>query len=569
MPPIPNGARTCIEEERSSFYMQEFFLSRLPKTAGGCVERANNEETQAALLEMLALDIKTRENFDGSIYGVNANFRAFASSLPHETILAVFEYIGVSQQWLGFFKRFLSTPLNMGSTSDKTRTRTSGMPIAHGFEAFFGETVLFCLDLAVHHRTTSDQTIPYLLRLRDQCYFVGKEKQCKQVRQEIKAFADVMGLNVSVEDLFPPASGPVPAIGLITFSRGKPWSLKSPSRVMLSVDNARVATYARRVKKQLAACPTVFTWVSTWNRTIGTYAPHLFGPIANVFGKAHLEAVKKAYNIMYEVIFDDGNLTQHVSDLILPLPPGDPSFSLEAWIHLPAAYGGLGVKKPYAYLDCADRNMLTDADTAWKGYLEEEQSYYQKVEKLFYGLTDRQREEKLKSMFDGDEDRMATVFGPDRKSSTATFPTLAELTANRERFNSQSYGYALNHFVPLSLPYNLSCDYPSHYVGPPPNPLATYKLLAPPETLHLNYSASARIAYEVNRLAGKLDMHFWDYTIIQDRWALEFYGEECLGRFGGLEIWYGEWVPRELLRVLKGEEYVKEDEYGTRLGEWY
>ncbi|OAG12378.1 uncharacterized protein CC84DRAFT_1108721 [Paraphaeosphaeria sporulosa] len=531
LPPHPPYVPSaCLDDERCMLYMRDLFLYRLPDPELSSAHRRRIDvEKQGALLQMLTLDIKAREAFDGSVYGLRANFRSFASSMSHKSVLAILGYMGVSQDWLNFFTRLLGAPLNLCTifrdTQARIQTRTCGLQIARGFETFFGEAVLVCLDLAVHHRTTSDHATPYLLRQRDECYFVGKKQQCEEARREIETFAQVMDLDVGIEDLFAPAS------------------------VNVSIHNDRVVAYARRVKMQLAACPTVFAWVRTWNRTIGTYTPHLFGPLTNVFGKAHLDAVKKAYNIMYEIIFDDGNLTRHVTNLLSPLPPGDSSFSQEAWIHLPVVYGGLGVKSPYAYVKSAGSNITMDADAHWKKYLEDETRYYEKAKELFYQLTDKQRERKLKDIFDGDKGRIETVFGIEWKRTTTSFPTLKELTANRERLHLVSPAPPMpfaTHYGPYSYPYGS----PPQSTVVPPNALSTYQLLAsdaPPS----DWSVSRRTRDEMDRIQEKLMLNHEALTGIQDKWALGLYGEECFERFGGLEIWDREWVPMELLDKLR------------------
>lgn len=566
-PPPPPEPALCIDEERCNFYMQNLILYRLPDINGSLAARSVDTDRQGFLLQMLAMEIKTREAFDGSVHGLRVNFRSFASALPHDTILTTLKYIGVPEEWISFFKRFLRAPLNIRTitrdASDHVRTRTCGVPIAHGLGTFFEEAVLFCLDLAVRHRTSSEQTTPYLLRQRDQCYFAGKRRQCEEVQEHIAAFATIMGLDVSVNDLFPPASESTSAVGLITFNRNGAECSIRPNGATLTVDMTRVASYAHRVKKQLADCPTLFAWVAMWNRTIGTYASHLFGQVAHVVDGTHFEDVKRAYNLMYEIIFDgDGNLTRHVTDLLpLPFPSANSTFSHEAWIHLPAAYGGLGVNNPYAILNYDSGIMPADPVSMWTDYLNDEKKYYESVADIFQGHTTKQREEKLKGIFDGDEERIAAVFGSDWKTATATFPTLQELTAGRERLARRGVYIQPNPFAPP----NTAQDYPyvplSPTLGDPPNPLNIYHSLAM-QPFPSDYDVSDRVRNGIARLAGKPGMNPFDFMNVQDRWALAFYGDECFERFGGLEIWYGDGVPRELLRVLRGEEYVEETGFG-------
>lgn len=581
-PPPPRLPPACVDEARYRLYTDNISISRLPNRLGCSAERANEAETQAAILRMLALDIRCREAFEGSAHGISANFHSFAATLPHETILAVLRYIGISEEWLSIFKRFLRVPLNMGpavrGASDQVRTCTSGVPIPHGFDTFFGEAVMFCLDMAVHQSTRSQETSPYLLRIRDECHFVGNEEQCKEAQQQIQGFANIMALDVDVKDLFPPASGPGSTIGFVTFHRNEVQGGAKPGQVTFGIDSMRVASSARRIKQELADCSTIFEWVRVWNRTIGTYAPGLFGPLVTVFGQAHLEAVTEAYNLAHEIIFDNNTtLTDRVKSLLPPsLFPVDPTFSLDAWIHLPVAYGGLGVKNPYATLNNV-RPMLEDPVALLQDYLMDESKYYDHVADRFAKLTTEQREDKLKDIFDGDGDRIAKVFGADPLDKEPRFPSLEQLTVHRQRLPYPALpDYATPTMTPgtYGMPYPRSSPYtllhrcgpshvpiPSHVPFPSPNLpseppvsspdlLHTYGILSRP-LYHADRGASKMILNEVRRLSGKLGMRSWYEMSPEERWAVGFYGDECFERFGGLEMWYGEGVPRELLKAVR------------------
>lgn len=560
---------TCIDDERHTFYMRNLFLCTLPEYTTRLAISPNLGD-QGNLLQMLSLDIKAREAFDGSVHGLRAKFQSFASSLPHETIITVLRYIGVPEQWLGFFQRFLSATLDLSriapGTSAHTQTRKCGLPVGHRFETFFGEAILFCLDLAVHHRVPSGQTTPYLLRRHDDGYFVGKQQQCEEVRQQIDIFANVMGLDVSVRDLFPPASGPTSTIGLLSFSRKGVTDSESPAGVDISLDDASVMAYARDLKMQLAACPNVFSWVSTWNRTIGTYVPHLFGPVANVLGKAHFQAVKRAYSMMYDTIFDDGNLTRHVAGMLLPLPSEDISFSRDAFIHLPAMCGGLGVSNSYAYVNSIGSGMTIDSHGHWKKYLEHEKKYYEKAREVFNQYTDEQRDQKLSGIFGDDKGRIEAVFGAGWAKATASFPTMEELTSHRERAALP----LLSQYHPPPGPCHhspVSCHYPYGFPAWYPlelhsSALNTYQLLAstPPPPYWI---LSDKIQNRKSRLERKLRLG--PELTGQAQWALGLYGDECFESFDGLEIWYREGVPLELLKALTWEK----DNAELECGPWY
>ncbi|RYP69012.1 hypothetical protein DL771_006338 [Monosporascus sp. 5C6A] len=86
----------------------------------------------------------------GGIAGFHSVFDGWNSLLPHDTVLDVLDFFGVSQAWLGFFARFLEED-NHGQQQPRTRRR--GTPASHVLSDVFGETGLFCLDLAVNRAT--------------------------------------------------------------------------------------------------------------------------------------------------------------------------------------------------------------------------------------------------------------------------------------------------------------------------------------------------------------------------------------------------------------------------------
>jgi hypothetical protein len=72
---------------------------------------------------------------------------------------------------------------------------------------------------------------------------------------------------------------------------------------------------------------------------------------------------------------------------------------------------------------------------------------------------------------------------------------------------------------------------------------------------------SDKIANEVGRLAGRLEMPGLYKLSPEDRWTLQLYGDECMEQYGGLEVWWGEGVPRGVLKMVRGEGAdVDEDE---------
>ncbi|KAF2812542.1 uncharacterized protein BDZ99DRAFT_461212 [Mytilinidion resinicola] len=298
-PPMPRNNEVIIlrterlDEERHHEYMRDLFLSQLPgrfRSRYG-VRRYNDKSlpevvnpstTQETVMKKLATEMLLREALDGEVDVIQHDFKSFASGLPHSTILAVLKFIGVSETWLTFFQRFLEAPLNMGpiirGTADQVRIRKRGIPVGHAFEKFFGEAVLFFLDLAVNQVVGVQH-----FRTRDEGWICGTHEKCYTAEQTVKEFSVLMGLNLqSSSDSSNNASlntGKI-SVGYLTLC---------PDTGNWKIDESRLDAYIRLVRSDLASCTSVLSWIDTYNRLVYYNIDALFGPPAHCFGKEHLD----------------------------------------------------------------------------------------------------------------------------------------------------------------------------------------------------------------------------------------------------------------------------------------
>jgi hypothetical protein len=518
-PPQPPPSHCgSIAYRRHANYTQQYFMSRLPTEIGSTPNLKPAEEVQAGLIKTLAVERRIRKGLDGQAHAGSAHFKSLASLLPHQTILTVLEFLGFGQLSLDVFGSFLSAKLNIGpavrGSPDRILPRARGVPDGHALELVFTEAVMFFLELALSKKTTS-----VLYRLKDSCYFVGNDEEYKLYQYEVRAFANIMGLEVEMEE--------TQSIGLLSLDTG--------------IETDKVVTYAHRIKKQLQGCNSVLEWVGLWNNTIGTYAAHLFGPLANVFGKAHQEEVKETYNVIYDIIFDGGSLTAHVESLLATSGLTNPPVSIDALIYLPQAYGGLGVKNPFITLGLAQQ-LPNDPNADLKTYLEDEELYYKRAAENYALFDANVYARKLNYIFNNDKARMDAAVGPGRDLNI--FMTKEELVANREKTTYP------NLLTPPGYPYVFtSTKLPSLY--------DVYRdMLSEPKD---EMPESEKIRDEVTRLEDKGDMESWRSLSAEDKWVLQLYGDECFEKFGGLEIWIGEHVPQEVLKLVRGVAWEDDD----------
>jgi hypothetical protein len=379
---------------------------------------------------------------------------------------------------------------------------------------------LLVLELAVLQKTGT-----FLYRLKDSCYFVGTHDQHEAYEAQVTDFAKALKLHVSFEK--------DQAIGCLQLS---------PQTS--SIEESKVSAYAHSVKNQLSACFTMFDWIRVWNKTAGTYASHLFGPLADVFGKAHLNAVRIAYKLIFEIVLDGKSLTAHVTNLLAThtkRPLTSLSFALEAFIYLPVEYGGLGVKNPFVTMTLA-RDLCDTPDDLVTEYLASEEAYYNRAAEAYAALPPDAHSRKIEAIYHNDNERVCASLGANRYLNH--FMTKEELFVHRERSN-----YPILHVQQCPSSY-------TDVAGPSLTKLYSDLLNEPYDDV----PDGGKVRDEVQRLSGKGDMRSWNKLSGEDKWVLQLYGEECFEKYGGLEMWVGELVPQEVLKAVRGACWNESDD---------
>ncbi|KAI0018475.1 hypothetical protein F4780DRAFT_751075 [Xylariomycetidae sp. FL0641] len=87
-------------------------------------------EDKERLVRILSTEITVATRLYGGMTAVHSVFDSWDSALPHETILTILDFFGVSKPWLDFFAKFLAVPLKFtdDGPSAPPRTRRRGAP---------------------------------------------------------------------------------------------------------------------------------------------------------------------------------------------------------------------------------------------------------------------------------------------------------------------------------------------------------------------------------------------------------------------------------------------------------
>lgn len=155
----------------------------------------NPMDAKQSLLHILATEIMLNTHLNGEISCFRTTFESWNSLLPHETILGILEFFGVSDTWKAFFKAFLQAPLKFAEDheSSEPRLRRRGTPAMHALSDVFGEAVLFCLDFSINQSTDG----ALLHRLYDDVWFWNKDYEtCATAWAHIEEFTGVTGTQV-------------------------------------------------------------------------------------------------------------------------------------------------------------------------------------------------------------------------------------------------------------------------------------------------------------------------------------------------------------------------------------
>jgi hypothetical protein len=150
-------------------------------------------ELKKQLLHLLATDITINSAFHGKLTAFHSVFESWNPLLPHQTILQILKFFGVSDVWARFFLKFLQAPLCFINDDATPRERRRSTPAAHVLSDVFGEVVLFCLDFAVNQSTDGN----VLWRVRNDFFFwLYNYKDAIKAWYRITQFITVTGIRI-------------------------------------------------------------------------------------------------------------------------------------------------------------------------------------------------------------------------------------------------------------------------------------------------------------------------------------------------------------------------------------
>ncbi len=528
-----------VQKIRRDMFMKDFFLSQMPSSvyeaAGGYEDSEGNQEEEGEearkgpkeikqqLLRLLATEVELQKALDGQVAVVQSDFQWFCTGLPHSTILAVLQFMGFPDLWIKFFKKFLEAPLNMGPVSegepdsDRARIRKRGVPMAHVLEKFFGEIVLFFMDLAVNQQGGAT-----LYRFHDDLWLVGSPALCASAWQTIEEFTSIMGLQLNKsktgsvhlkngdfrsEDSEITAKlpvGPV-AIGFLGLD---------PKTGTWVINQNEVDRHTKQLSQQLAKCTSILSWVQTWNSCIGRFFSHTFGEPGRCFGQAHVDAILKTCKRIQDSIFPDSNVCKHLKGLI------EERFQVkdipDAFFFLPETLGGLGIRNPFI------GPLLVREGFHWKtptqgieDFLESERIFYEQYRKEFEQMSQQAKKKRFRMVY---TDEYGDIPSSASLRDLQSFMTFEEFMKYRETLDER-----------LARVYSSMMEVP-----------------------YVRHVRSSRRVDDVVMELVDSDKGLEKGGMAEEvRWTLQMYERELMDMCGGLRVVDKQLLPLGILTILR------------------
>jgi hypothetical protein len=514
--------------ETERMYREDYLLCALPNTAekgAGIYEDDDKpdpkvksaNEIRQQLLRQLASEVIIRRSLHGEVAVVQSDLAWFGAGMPHSTVFALLRFFGVPEAWIAFFRKFAEAPLRMSDAPGAdVKIRKRGLPIAHALERLLGEVVLFALDIAVNRQAKTQ-----LYRLHDDFWLCEKPAVCVAAWKTMKEFASLMGLEFNksktgsayittgskidkdVADALP--KGDV-RVGLL--------KLDAELGTWI-IDQPQVDSHVSQLRKQLAACTSIFSWIQTWNSCIGRFFLHTFGEPAHCFGRSHVDSVLRCHENIQRKLFNDADGTgdsvvKYLKHLIAErIGVSDVT---DSFLFLPEELGGLGLRNPFLSFLILRDQLYDDPQRVMKEFKAGEAKDYKTAKEDFEGLSQLDKRHRFKTLY---HDSYSAA-----PAELKEFMSFEEYTRYRD-----------------TTSYSLKSTYEALMETPWEKPL------------YLSRDVSDALM-KFSRVQPEMSLSSLD---AERKWIMQLYSADLFKRFGGLDIVDKGLLPLGVMTMLRNK----------------
>lgn len=507
------GYTKSVRNTRRETYRNDYFMSQLPRTFKDIKDEYSEDSPndnvkspiaiKQSLLHLISTELLLSARLNRPITVLQSDFKWFGPSLPHATIISVLHFFDVPEMWLKFFEKFLQAPVKFvqDGPGAQTKIRQCGVPVSHRLSDALGEAVLFCLDFAINKSTGSN-----LYRLHDDIWFCGSSNASVLAWEIIQEFASVMGLALNEAKTGSAVITSNPTIRQETslvsrLPHGKVrWGfLILDESGKWTIDDDLVVAHIRELRQQLKACKSILAWVKAWNIYVGRFIPNNFGEPAGCLGRPHLDMVIEAFGRIQRGVFADNDLHGDSVGKYLKAELAT-RFGVEnipdGFLYFPIELGGLGLRNPLIPLFVVREKSFKDPMSKLDGAFELDEIDYYKAKQS-------------------------------HEDGTSTTRPLHLSTDHLEPFMSLDE-------------YNEHCEETSVHLHQAYN-----ELLEPPQRVEMETTPDMWNDRHLQSQSGVAKSY--------ERWVLQLYGPEIVGKYGGLALGEKALLPIGLATMLRGE----------------
>ncbi|KAG8163228.1 hypothetical protein KVR01_006525 [Diaporthe batatas] len=481
------------------------------------------------VVHLISTEVAINTRLHGELTAFHAVFEDWESLLPHETICTVLRFLGVSQHWLGFFEQYLQAPLRfIDEDQASSKVRRRGVPSSHALSDVLGETVLFCLDLAVNQAASGQP----LWRYGDDLWFWSPNHNTGvDAWKAVERFTDATGTSVNDRKT-----------GTVRISKDKSSQLSidqrlpegdirwgflflSPQTGRFEIDHKMVDSHIDELRKQLNDKSSIFSFIQTWNAFAAKFFSSNFGKSANCFGRQHVDDMLATHKRIQQQIFSSGSgaggmgksssIIDHLRKTIqqrfgiADVPDG--------YFYFPVALGGLDLQSPFIPLLQIRDSVLESQDKLFEQMLEAEKEAYNRFKHQF-------ERSKVHRLRDGE----LGAWQPELKQDRDNFFHAAEFVGHRE-----DLGVIPDEHAPQDLLWVFQ------------------QLMAQPTEESIDHVSELETALGEVPAGGQAIKPIWHDMDATWRWITAMYGPEIIERFGGLSIVDPGLLPMGMVGLLR------------------
>lgn len=342
---------TPIDKSRFDVQNETFLLTQLAKSRSGgqawgynwsdkdddsvsASDQINISKLRQTLLRVLVTELELSKSFERPHTIVRSDFKSFGPSLSHVSILSVMEYFGATEEWLNFFRKFLSVSIKF-SDEENPRVCTCGTSLSYALSDLFGESILFLLDFTVNQYGNG----LFLYRLHDDFWMWHHDQNLiTKVWKQINQFNELFGLKFNEEKTGSKTIGGTHNAD-IPIGNGIKWGLlelTEPGKLM--IDQNTVDQHIDELRRQLDGTTSVLNWIKVYNSYI-RYLVNNFGDLSPNLSYYHLDDIADTLTRINEKLFNEYSPVNYLRKVLAERYNANDL--VQGWFFQPAESGGL------------------------------------------------------------------------------------------------------------------------------------------------------------------------------------------------------------------------------------